>query len=268
MVLCDENECDTDFITYDDIENNEHCISFNKKGEIKCTTCETIKHFLSADPGKNEINVKKLFDIEDKEDADQIWEKILRKCEGIIRPLPEPENLEEELYIAEPNYEGVYEKERIILERIGDESSNSYKFIKTLVKILKKLKDKMKTLKEFPKIQEKKSFIYRNFKQVLFDEVCSSQMIHNIQDIPLNIELFLDQLANSNEENFQKVVQFINTKPQLCLEGVIELSRELLGEGQLMSETFGGKKRKTKRRKTKNKKNKKRKTKKTKKRNK
>ena len=248
-----ENEirykCEEDIITYDPISKDDVYIAIS---DNNCTTCDNIKEIKKSNvtPEKFSKQLKSLFGIDDNDDVkeDELWGQLIEKCE-IERPILEPPN--DEYYMAVPDNNEVNKYTDIILQRIGNKDLNAYKFIKTISKILLNIQIITDNLSLQPSSTNKQGFYNQSIRKILFDDNCSSVMIHDPQAIPLNAQLFLVDLANSNEEIFSSVVEYLNDRPQTCLEGTIETCRKLLNNVVSKDKYKGGhKKRKTVKRKS------------------
>lgn len=212
MVKCNNNyECNNDIVTYEDIteENVNQCIALDND---KCTLCESIKFF--NDNNRSNLNKDPthfIFGKSEPEKNDEFWKLVKEKC-GIVK-----DNTQNEIQftILEPDYEKLEITYDSIKNKIYDNKTNSYKFIDTLYKIAKR--PSLINLIEYN--QER---FYRDIKNILETDNCSSQMIHKADELPFNVGLFFNELANTNNEIFCQVIEFLNNKPQVCLEAVIE----------------------------------------------
>ena len=126
-----------------------------------------------------------------------------------------------EFTIIQPDYDKLEIDYDSIKNKIYDNKSNSYKFIDTLYKIAKR--PSLINLSEY-----NQEIFYRDIKNILETDNCSSQIIHKAVELPYYVELFFNQLANTNNETFCQVIDFLNKKPQVCLEAVIEHCLKIL----------------------------------------
>lgn len=228
MVICNNNYiCEEDYISFDTIETPDDCVSI---GPNKCVKCETILQTQSSNPVQfNKEPIKQIFgENSTPEEKDKFWDLIQEKC-NIQRPSTHGQK-EEELYILEPNYEQLTDSKETINSRLinlykgtNTQDMNAYKFLETIYKIA----NSVNKFKELSQHGDNAGY-QRYLRFILQEDNCSSQLIHNANELPINIDLFMSKLANSSDDKFTEIIDFLNSRPQLCLEGVIELCIKIL----------------------------------------
>jgi hypothetical protein len=219
MIRCNNDYiCKDDFITYEQLnpEDEKNCIALRNE---RCTLCDTINEMKKHAPiNFNENPIKLIFDEnKTKEEVNEFWELLKEKC-GIERGELAKESAFE---IVEPDYEELKINSDNVKIRINRHESNAYKFINTMYNIAISAKNKELY------INNKES--YNNYvRYILENEKCSSRIVHDASILPVNIGIFFYILSNSDNNRFCKVLDFINSRPQLCTEGVIEKSLIIL----------------------------------------
>ena len=232
MVICNNNYvCEDDLISMETIESPEDCVSI---GDNKCVKCETVLQTLLSNPEQfSKDPIKQIFnETSTPEEKDMFWDLIQEKC-NIQRPSTHGQK-EELSYIPEPNLEQLSASKEIINSRFLNlyrganiEDMNAYNFLETIYKIAIST-DKFK---EFAQQGDNDGY-QRYLRSILESDNCSSQIIHNAVILPINIELFISKLADSSDQKFAEIVSFLNSKPQLCLEGVIEFCVKILEKSE------------------------------------
>lgn len=214
MTQCGKFKCQTDTITYDDMEPDDKCVSF--KNDDACAKCETVNSIRASDARGFNLNpIKKMFDQDATEaEIDSFWQE-LELC-GISRPAPE---VEARFYVAEPDYAVLDKNARILLKRI-DPASTAAQFIQTLHEIAQMPKKNMAS----------KSDMQRQVKDLLVTRKCHSQMVHDTTELPMGIYLLFADLVKTTKNKFFKVVDYINERHQICLEAYIEKCHQILSE--------------------------------------
>ena len=237
-IICNnEYICNEDIITLDEISDANNCVAIDNN---ICTTCETIRQIKDANPRLFIENpIKSVFGIDKTPtDNNEFWELLNAKC-SIIRPLGSTETIPK-FHVTEPDYEHLNDSIKIIQDRIQQyttegkmTNTNASKFITSLYTIASSLRGV-----NFSDISDPNIFIRNKFKNILDTQKCSSAIIHHATELPLNIEIFLSQLAETSETNFINVANFLDTKPSICLEGALQQCFFYLNEPT----TAGGKK--------------------------
>jgi hypothetical protein len=248
--------CEDDIITYEPIDDPNNCVALENG---VCTTCDSINVARQSNPlGFNEDPIKISFAIDrSKEENDAFWDLLSTKCK-INRPstaaISGPE-----FYVAEPDYDLLNSDFQQIQQRIQQyteeqkiTNSNASKFINAIYKVATSARGI-----DFTSKSDAEEFFKNEVRKLLIEEQCSSQMIHKVNELPLSIQTFLNQLVESPENKFIQVAKLLDTKPGICLEGVLTQCFNILERQN------AGRKRKT-RKIRKNKKTQKRKTKKNK----
>ena len=227
-IQCNNNYvCMEDNITFDTITDPNTCVAL---GNGICTTCEGVNTVKEANPelfGRNPI--KGVFNIDKSpQENESFWELLNTKC-SIIKPTIYETS---EFYISEPDYDLLNTYLEIIQERIQqyiEESkitdSNASKFILVIYKLAMSLRNSDYRTKSAPE-----DFLRSIFKNILVDENCSSQKIHDIKDLPFSIQMFLSQLSEAPEVPFINVVNYLDKQPQACLEAVLQKSSDILNK--------------------------------------
>ena len=225
-IKCNNNYvCTDDIITFEPITDPDTCVALDNEN---CTTCESVNETKKANYelfGRNPI--KSVFNIDKSpQENESFWELLKAKC-SIIKPTIYETS---EFYISEPDYDLLNTYLEIIQERIQqyiEESkitdSNASKFILVIYKLAMSLRNSDYRTKSAPE-----DFLRSIFKNILVDENCSSQKIHDIKDLPFSIQIFLSQLSEAPEVPFINVVNYLDTKSEGCVEGVIELAYNIL----------------------------------------
>ena len=219
MIRCNNNyTCEYDFITYEPLklEDENNCIALRKE---RCTLCDTINEMKKHAPIEfNKNPIKLLFDEnKTKEEINEFWELLKIRC-GIERG----ELVEESAFeIVEPDYEELkinYDKIKI---QINNHESNAYKFINTIYNIAISANNK-------ELYENNKESYNRYVRYILENDECSSRIIHDANELPFNIGIFLNILSNSDNKSFCKVIDYLNSKPQACIEAVIKICFKIL----------------------------------------
>jgi hypothetical protein len=105
---------------------------------------------------------------------------------------------------------------------------------------------------DFSSKSEPKPYLTSLFKQILQEEHCSSQLIHEPLELPINIQTFFQQLVSVPESGFIEVVDFLDKKHESCLELIIESCMSLLDKS-VSKHNAGGNNERNKRNKRNNK---------------
>lgn len=210
MVKCNNNYiCYDDIITYEEIKNENTCVAIDN---YKCSMCETINEIKNSNIIEfNKDPIRFIFGESKHEKNDEFWELLKEKC-NIERDEHHPED---EYVIHESNYEELETNYNNIKMRLNNDTSNASKFISTMYKIAK-------SPLNIDKIQYNRETYTRHIKNILESDKCTSQIIHNANELPFSIEILFNHLISLNNETFCKIIDFLNSKPQLCLEAVIE----------------------------------------------
>ena len=229
-IRCNNNYiCEYDMITYEPIENSEYCLSIE---DDKCVTCESASMVRNSNITQfNKNPIRTIFG-EDKGTAanERFWEQLKDRCK-INRPSTSIQE-ESDFYIALPDFNKLDNYTYIIQNRIQEYMSkgfikniNASNFINSIQKMVNSLKGV-----NFKDYSDPKQYIRNKFKSILKNESCSSQIIHEPIELPLSIEIFLSSLSEAPESGFILVCEFLDSKPQACLEAVIEKSINILNK--------------------------------------
>ena len=219
--------CTEDILDYEEITNPETCVAL-KDGT--CTTCANILSTKQANPILFRENpIKAIFNVDKTpQENNAFWKLLTDKC-SIDRPSTS-EQPTPEFYIAEPDYEKLTDDHATIQQLIQQlardgkiKNENASAFIAAIYRIAispSKL--------DFRSKSEPKLYLTSVFKQILQDEHCSSQIIHEPIELPINIQTFFQQLVNVSESGFVEVVNFLDKKHEACLEAIIDSCMSLL----------------------------------------
>ena len=237
--------CMNDVIDYEEINDASTCIALEDE---MCTTCENISNtqknnysLFRDNPMKAVFNVDKT-----PQEINAFWKLLTEKC-SIVRPSTS-EQISTEFYIAEPDYTKLTNNHNIIQRRIQQlaidgkiKNANASAFITAIYKLAISPSEI-----DFSSKTEPKTFLKSRFKQILQEEHCTSQLIHEPLELPINIQTLFQQLVDVPESYFVEVVDFLDKKHEACLEAILESCMTILDKKR----TVGGKynKRKNKKR--------------------
>jgi hypothetical protein len=231
--------CREDIIDYEEISDPSTCVAL---ADNKCTTCANILNTQKNNPILFRENpIKAIFDVDKPpQENNAFWNLITEKC-GIVRPSTS-EQPTPKFYIAEPYYAKLTDDHTTIQQHIQQlaregkiKNVNASAFIAAIYKLAISPSKVDLSDKSEPKL-----LLTDMFKQILQDEQCSSQLIHEPIELPINIQAFFDKLLHVPESDFVKVVDFLDKKPEACLEAVLTSCMKLLKK-------FGGKNARNKR---------------------
>ena len=231
MPKCGKFNCEEDSITLDDIDETNRCVAIE---DNKCVNCSTIEKYMQDDKAnfiKDPVKYSFNMDVE-QQIKNNFWDMIKINC-NINKPDPEPNNNNSpSIYIPEPDYKQLDDNYNIVTKRLKSFKrllENADVFLDSIYQIGKSPDIIKFDLPKYSKTQQL-AFISRHIKTILNDTKCSSRMIHSSIELPLAISVFIDKLAKSTDSKFNKVIHFLETKPQACLEAVIEKSDNILEE--------------------------------------
>jgi len=237
-ITCGNYRCNEDSIDYEDISDPDTCVAVDNE---QCAKCESILGYRDANTQLFNSNpVKSIFGVESTEEkTERFWEQLKTKCK-IERPVT---SLQEAPinYVAMVNAESVSKNKEQIINRVNELGLNN----ETVTRIFVGLFDIALLSVEANRNPHSGLDFEDHYKHIirgiLEEKHCSIRTIHRgVAELPLVIELFFDSLVSSNNVNFNRVIEYINTKPQVCLEGFLDTCIAIL------SRQKGGK-RKTKR---------------------
>jgi hypothetical protein len=219
---CGIYNCNEDFVSYDDLDNK--CVAFQ---DYHCINCSTIQNFLKEPRNKlGKDPIKKLFALNvNPEKEQEFLESIKTTCTDIKL---QNNNQTPKFYIAGPDYQQLEQDHTLIIQKLNEYKIenklknfiNADKFINTLYTIANSPKTLSSTLKDQPD----PAFFYKQWiKELLQHDGCSSLFTHEVQELPINIQFFFNKLLTVKQTKFNSLIQFLETKPQVCLEGAIEV---------------------------------------------
>jgi hypothetical protein len=227
MIKCNDFECEEDEILTNELIENS-CVAYNPK---KCLNCSTINDLLLQDANNRVRFYKNPIKLLFNEDVDPaVNQKFLRDIQETCKDIKIGEISLNNTPIILPNLLQLTSDYEKIIKRIESlgftlETSNAYNFIINIFKI-SKLPLKLK-LQEGLK-NNNIAFLSRHIKYVLDKFNCSSRLIHDPVIIPINIQLFFGKLVSSTDANFNSVIEYLNKKPQGCLEAIINTATNIL----------------------------------------
>lgn len=219
--------CMEDIIDWNEITNPATCVALE---DGKCTTCANILDTKQNNPILFRENpIKAIFGVDKTpQENNAFWKLLTDKC-SIVRPSTS-EQPTPEFYIAEPDYEKLTDDHATIQRRIQQlardekiKNANASAFIAAIYKLAIS-----PSKVDFSSKSEPKPYLTSLFKQILQEEHCSSQLIHEPLELPINIQTFFQQLLNVPESGFVEVVDFLDKKHEACLEAIIESCMTLL----------------------------------------
>jgi hypothetical protein len=219
--------CTVDAIDYDDINDATTCVALENG---ICSTCANILNAQKFNPIYFRDNpIKAIFDIDKPEEKiNAFWNVLTEKC-GIVKPSTS-EQKPPAFYIAEPDYKILTKDHATIQLRIqqlvGDgkiKNDNASAFINAIYKIAVSPSEV-----DFSSKSEPKTVLTSMFKQILQDERCTSQLIHEPLELPINIQTFFQQLVDVPESYFIVVVNFLDKKTEACLEIILDACMTML----------------------------------------
>lgn len=219
---CGEYDCEEDFITYDDIEVN-NCVAYKN---FHCMNCENIKTYLKDPNNKKHFTenpIKKLYNLDETPEKNkELLESIKNICKIQF------DNEPQKFILIEPDYKQLeYDYTQILkkLELYKFENKiqkyvNADNFINSLYLVAKSPDTLSQILTQY---DDPESFYKRWIKDLLEKQQCSSRLTHEVTELPINIQVLFNNLLKINDKKFDKFIEFLETKPQACLEGVIEI---------------------------------------------
>ena len=240
MAKCNDFICFNDAITYEDIEVDK-CVAYKPENCLNCTTINDTLNNESLRKQFLENPIKALFQADVSADADinaKFIENIKKTCKDIKFGEISTKNTKS---IVLPDLQQLQQDYETIIKRIESkgyklDTSNAYKFIMTIFEIAN-IPSHLKLKEELT--NNNTSMLSRNIMDILNKSQCSSRLIHDSTIIPINIQLFLGKLVLSNDIMFQSVIEYLNTKPQGCLEAVINKATNIIDQSSVQN---GGKK--------------------------
>lgn len=220
--VCDDKYvCDMDMITYDGIQ--PPCIAV---GDNQCVSCDNVNNIRIADPVEfNKNPIKKIFNLhKSPEEISQFWTQLETKC-GINRPSTFSAVEESpRFYVAEPEYEVLNSDYETVLRRIEEyaeqgklQDRNGSRFMHAIFKVANAAGEH-----DYETHSDPEAYFKQKISYILESEQCTSQMTHKVSELPINIQLLFSIMAIASESNFIKAINYLNTAPQVCLEGVID----------------------------------------------
>ena len=237
--------CRDDIIDYEEISDANTCVALENE---KCTTCENVLNTQKNNYSLFRDNpIKAIFNIDKPtQENNAFWKLLNEKC-SIVRPSTS-DQMTPEFYIAEPDYKKLTDDDATIQRRIQQlardgkiKNANASAFVTAIYKIAISPSEV-----DFSSKTEPKTFLKSRFKQILQEEQCTSQLIHNPLELPINIQTFFQQLVDVPESDFVEVVDFLDKKHEACLEAILESCMTMLDKAVSKRNT-GGNKRNNKR---------------------
>ena len=231
--------CTEDIIDLEEITNPDTCVALENR---TCTTCANILSTKQNSPILFRENpIKAVFGVDKtSQENNAFWKLLTDKC-SIDRPSTS-EQPTPEFYIAEPDYEKLTDDHATIQRRIQQlarnekiKNANASAFIVAIYKLAIS-----PSKVDFSSKSEPKPYLISLFKQILQEEHCSSQLIHEPLELPINIQTFFQQLVSVPESGFIEVVDFLDKKHEACLEAIIDSCMSLLDKSVLKTNEGGG----------------------------
>ena len=219
--------CIDDIIDYEEISDPATCVALE---DGTCTTCANVLNTQKNNYSLFRDNpIKAIFNIDKTiQKNNEFWKVLTEKC-GIVRPSTS-EQPTPEFYIAEPDYAKLTDDHATIQQRIQQlardgkiKNVNASAFIAAIYKLAIS-----PSKVDFSSKSEPKPFLTSMFKQILQEEHCSSQLIHEPIELPINIQTFFQQLVDVPESGFAEVVDFLDKKHEACLEAILESCMAIL----------------------------------------
>ena len=219
--------CIDDVIDYEEISDAATCIALEDE---KCTTCENVSNTQKNNYSLFRDNpIKAIFNIDKTtQENNAFWKLLTEKC-SIVRPSTS-DQMTPEFYIAEPDYKKLTDDDATIQRRIQQlardgkiKNANASAFVTAIYKIAISPSEV-----DFSSKTEPKTFLKSRFKQILQEEHCTSQLIHDPLELPINIQTFFQQLVDVPESGFVEVVDFLDKKHEACLEAILESCMTIL----------------------------------------
>jgi len=237
MPICNNNYlCHEDMITFDEITSNNKCIAIAPN---KCTMCDTIKEIQAQNSQFfNENPIKAIFNEESSNNEITKFWQLLKEICNINHTITEQKD--QSYYIPIPNIKKAYQNIKIIVNRYNNQQYSKNKdknnagdqyFINTMlvfISILNSAIKMNKTADHFSDKNKTRDNYYRQIKNILEKYNFSSQSIHYPNELVINIEIILTNLATVTKKKFFKAIHYILSKPQICMEALLTQINNIL----------------------------------------
>ena len=211
MVTCSTFKCATDAINLEHINEGDKCVAIE---DDKCLLCETVNQIRSANAVLfNNDPVYALFGQQGTPaQISNIWNE-LAVC-GIQKQ--ETSNITITYDVEPPDFNQLEKDMQEILDTLalGKKDANARIFFESLRDVANTANNAFTDLADHN----------RRLKEILHTNNCSSQIVHNSRALPFTIGLYLKRVNRMGEHPFDKLVHFLNKRPQLCLEATLRES--------------------------------------------
>jgi hypothetical protein len=213
MATCSTFKCSEDLITTESLESDTKCVAISPDHCAKCETVQNVRSRTNA--GKfNKDPISVVFGKTDATPAQisKFWDE-LATCH-IYKPAG-----------ASSSSSSAYEIFPLDFMNLGNDLGRILRRLKRSDKSARTFFESLNEVADTAKMSfADKDAHARTIRDILQKRNCSSQMAHHFRELPNEIGHYMSDVNDLNTGQFKKLVEYLNGRPQICLEGAMEVS--------------------------------------------